>query len=1273
MISLNFDANVLFAQRNVNISSNYVNQALERLTTGFRINSPADDPAGYYLATTLNSELRALAVVQQNITDGINFMTTAQDSLGHMYDILNRVKNLALQGANDNLDTSGRNAIQMEADALLEELFRLENSAKFNEINVFGASNSEKTATAKDLTSTPPPESVQTLSGSASPSDSGSAVSEIEITVMQGANSGLTDDILVLSGSIKVGSGSQISTKGKTLEQIANAITAQGYVTASIQDGKFTIKSEDGEVNITAAGDFARITGIGSYTVQSAVTTNTSAENVYLSQGAATGLTGDEVILNGTIQVGGGAKIDAAGKTLNQIINEINSQGLVTASITGGKFTIESETPGGSITADGDFGRVTGLANYSVSGGSTTNIAGQSTTIVQGDAFNLSGTERAIGGTIRVGGGAEIDATGKTLNQIISEINAQGNVTASIRDGKFTISCTDGQINVQTTGDLSRITGLEDYVVSGCSQSSTPAENSVVCQGSATGLTGDVLIVSGTIRVGLGTEIDTKGKTLNQIISEINAQGNAVASIKDGRFTLVFEDATADTAIINVSGDMQRVIGFSDYRVSAGTTTDVIEEKTVLTGTVDVRNLPEFNCQTSGDISFVFQYVDGLPGKFLLSITQRYNTLESFLDRINNMGFSAEINADGKIQITVIGATDLRLESDSTGFGDYYGLTSATTENIAVNESTLTGSIDTGGYSGDAFYGQSTGQLTFSNGTTVSINANDNLDTVIQKINNAGLSASILSDGRIKITALERGSLLVSSDTTGFADFYGLSPTTKIYYGSYSRDEISNPATSTVTGSVDTSDLADMAFAGQTTGQISFSNGINVSISASDSRSDVINKINDAGLTASIGADGKIQISAENITGLTVTSDSSGFSEFYGLTPAGITYNGDRHETVEFSPGSSTLTGSVNTNSFADTAFFGQTNGQLSFSNGVDISISASDSRSDVINKINDAGLSAVIGSDGKIQITAQGVADLTVTSDTSGFADFYGLSSGKNYTGSVSTGSSVSKPATSTITGSVNTNNFADNYFYGQTNGQLSFSNGVNVSISASDSRSDVIDKINAAGLSAAVNSNGKIQITAENTVNLTVTSDTSGFANFYGLDNTEDIHNGNVSTSTEFIPNPNPPEHPQFDIDGLITKGISNIRLQVGINSSESSALYCDTTFVFDEFSLDLSSAKKCENVLDDIDAFMDAVKAKQADIGIYRSRLETIYDANLMRQQNKYAAYSTTMDADIAVETQKYVEYQILQQTSMSLLAQSQAARSQVIMTLLSSVIG
>lgn len=129
-------------------------------------------------------------------------------------------------------------------------------------------------------------------------------------------------------------------------------------------------------MNIKATGDFARITGIGNYTVQSATTTNTTAQNVYLSQGAADALTGDETILSGTIKIGSGAEINTTGKTLNQIINEINLQGNVTASITDGKFTIESETSGVSIQSTGDMARVTGLANYSVQAGTTTNTGG---------------------------------------------------------------------------------------------------------------------------------------------------------------------------------------------------------------------------------------------------------------------------------------------------------------------------------------------------------------------------------------------------------------------------------------------------------------------------------------------------------------------------------------------------------------------------------------------------------------------------------------------------------------------------------------------------------------------------------------------------------------------------------------------------------------------------------------------------------------------------------------------------------------------------------
>ena len=157
MISINFDSNVLMAQRNVNIASNYVNEALQRLTTGFRINSFADDPAGYYFASNLNTDLRAFAIAQQNIADGVNFLTTAQDSLFHMGDIVNRLKDLAMQGSSGVLDSAGRKNLQDEADALLEELFRLRDDSEFNDINVFGANEASSYALSLVSAGSPPP------------------------------------------------------------------------------------------------------------------------------------------------------------------------------------------------------------------------------------------------------------------------------------------------------------------------------------------------------------------------------------------------------------------------------------------------------------------------------------------------------------------------------------------------------------------------------------------------------------------------------------------------------------------------------------------------------------------------------------------------------------------------------------------------------------------------------------------------------------------------------------------------------------------------------------------------------------------------------------------------------------------------------------------------------------------------------------------------------------------------------------------------------------
>ena len=123
------------------------------------------------------------------------------------------------------------------------------------------------------------------------------------ITRYTGSSTGLTGNETIVGGTIKVGNGAEIKTKGKTLQQIADEINAQNIsgITASITDGKFTIDSKNGSVSIAVSGDFARVTGMGDYTVSKSTSeTTTSTQKFYkLVYGSTDGLTGSETVLNG--------------------------------------------------------------------------------------------------------------------------------------------------------------------------------------------------------------------------------------------------------------------------------------------------------------------------------------------------------------------------------------------------------------------------------------------------------------------------------------------------------------------------------------------------------------------------------------------------------------------------------------------------------------------------------------------------------------------------------------------------------------------------------------------------------------------------------------------------------------------------------------------------------------------------------------------------------------------------------------------------------------
>ena len=107
------------------------------MSTGYKVNCAADDAAGMFVASNLNANIRGLKQAQKNAQDGISLLNTAEGSLSNMTDILNRLRDLAVQGANGVYEESSREAIQKETEALKAQLLQLQKSTAFNGKNVF--------------------------------------------------------------------------------------------------------------------------------------------------------------------------------------------------------------------------------------------------------------------------------------------------------------------------------------------------------------------------------------------------------------------------------------------------------------------------------------------------------------------------------------------------------------------------------------------------------------------------------------------------------------------------------------------------------------------------------------------------------------------------------------------------------------------------------------------------------------------------------------------------------------------------------------------------------------------------------------------------------------------------------------------------------------------------------------------------------------------------------------------------------------------------------
>lgn len=132
-ITVNTNVTSMKAQKNLNTSSSGLATSMERLSSGLRINSAKDDAAGLAISNRLNSQVRGLDVGMRNANDGISVAQIAEGAMQEQTNMLQRMRDLAVQSVNGANSTSDKEALQAEIDQLASEITAISNSTAFGD------------------------------------------------------------------------------------------------------------------------------------------------------------------------------------------------------------------------------------------------------------------------------------------------------------------------------------------------------------------------------------------------------------------------------------------------------------------------------------------------------------------------------------------------------------------------------------------------------------------------------------------------------------------------------------------------------------------------------------------------------------------------------------------------------------------------------------------------------------------------------------------------------------------------------------------------------------------------------------------------------------------------------------------------------------------------------------------------------------------------------------------------------------------------------------
>lgn len=151
MPSVNTNLSRLIVQTNLKSSTKRLNIAIERMSTGFKINHAKDNAANYSIKTKLSSKISSYEVAEENAMMGLDMLETSSEALNHIEENLARIRSLAVQAQNGTYGEKSLRALNSEAQALMNEISRLNETAQYNGIKLFNTGKAEITNAGKEL------------------------------------------------------------------------------------------------------------------------------------------------------------------------------------------------------------------------------------------------------------------------------------------------------------------------------------------------------------------------------------------------------------------------------------------------------------------------------------------------------------------------------------------------------------------------------------------------------------------------------------------------------------------------------------------------------------------------------------------------------------------------------------------------------------------------------------------------------------------------------------------------------------------------------------------------------------------------------------------------------------------------------------------------------------------------------------------------------------------------------------------------------------------